>query len=133
MKRLLLLVPLLMSLQSAAVANDFQSTISERRSWDDFHCGYKTYKDNYQRHNRGTGCSIRFEDSKIILVSETSSLEIPKELIKRVWEINVGTDALTFIAYQTEGVSRVVSIGTSHASRYGWLNNSLHFWLVNAL
>ena len=86
MKQLLLLVPLLMSLQSVAVANEFQSTLSERRSWNDFHCGYKTYKDNYQRHNRGVECSIGFEEAKVILIGKSSILEIPKVKVKKFGE-----------------------------------------------
>ena len=133
MKRLLLVVPLLMSLQSAAVANDFQSTLSERRSWDDFHCGYKTYKDNYQRHNRGPECSVSFDEGKIFLHGESSSLEIPKELVKAVWRVNVGTDFLTFISYKADDLTKVVSIGTTHGSRHAWLYNTLNFWLTGAI
>ena len=133
MKRLLLLVPLLMSLQSAAVANEFQSTLSERRSWDDFHCGFKTYKDNYQHYNRGPACNIRFDESRVILIGKNSRLAIDKELITKVWRLNVGTDFLTFISYKDDESTKVVSIGTTHPGRHGWLHNTLNVWLVNAL
>ena len=122
-----------MSLQSAAVANEFQSMLSERLTWDDFHCGYKTYKDNYQRHNRGPECSVSFDDGKIILISKSSSLEIPKKLVKTVWRVNVGTDFLTFISYKADELTKVVSIGTTHGSRHAWLYNALNFWLAGAL
>ena len=70
MKRLAPLLVGIWLVPAVALAQYFESIPSSRRTWDDFHCGFKTDRDNVVRKNRGFACSVSFSDDHILLTDD---------------------------------------------------------------
>jgi len=139
MKRLAPLLVGIWLVPAVALAQFFESIPSSRRTWDDFHCGFKTDRDNVVRKNRGFACSVSFSDDHILLTDDHPVIDvevsIAKSSIKRVWTASAGrhADSLVFITHEKDGRLVNNSIGTLHFSRYYWLWNTLNFWLAGSL
>lgn len=84
MKRLLLLLPLLMSSQSTAGENEFKSTLPEQCSQNNFHCRHKIIEDNYRCHERESIYSIKLYDRTSFSAGQNPSLKTHEKLINRV-------------------------------------------------
>ena len=139
MKRLAPLLVGIWLVPAIALAQYFESIPSSRRTWDEFHCGYRTNHDTVKRRNRGFACSVNFADDHILLTDDHPVIDeevtIAKSSIKRVWTTTAGRnyDLLVFVTHDSDGTLVNTSIGTGHVSRYFWLWNTLNFWLAGSL